>query len=47
MLAAWSDSTGALAANLDRSRPAERVRLLEELKLILGAYLDAKLAGAS
>jgi hypothetical protein len=36
-----------LAANLDRSRPAERVRLLEELKLILGAYLDAKLAGAS
>ena len=47
MLAAWSDITGALAANLDRSRPAERVRLLEELKLILGAYLDAKLAGAS
>ena len=47
MLAAWSDITGALAANLDRSRPAERVRLLEELKLILCAYLDAKLAGAS
>jgi AcrR family transcriptional regulator len=45
MLAAWSDITGALAANLDRSRPAERARLLEELKLILGAYLDAKLAG--
>jgi AcrR family transcriptional regulator len=47
MLAAWSDITGALAANLDRSKPAERVRLLEELKLILGAYLDAKLAGGS
>jgi AcrR family transcriptional regulator len=45
MLAAWSDITGALAANLDRSRPAERAWLLEELKLILGAYLDAKLAG--
>ena len=45
MLAAWSDITGALAANLDRSRPAERARLLEELKLILCAYLDAKLAG--
>jgi AcrR family transcriptional regulator len=45
MLAAWSDITGALAANLDRSKPAERARLLEELKLILGAYLDAKLAG--
>jgi AcrR family transcriptional regulator len=44
MLAAWSDITGALAANLDRSKPAERIRLLEELKLILGAYLDAKLA---
>ena len=44
MLAAWSDMTGALAANLDRSRPTERGRLLEELKLILGAYLDAKLA---
>jgi len=36
---------GALAANLDRSRPAERVRPLEELKPILGAYFDAKLAG--
>jgi AcrR family transcriptional regulator len=47
MLAAWSDITGALAANLDRSRPSERVRLLEELKLILGAYLDAKLAGGT
>ena len=47
MLAAWSDITGALAASLDRSKLAERVRLLEELKLILGAYLDAKLAGAS
>jgi AcrR family transcriptional regulator len=45
MLAAWSDITGALTANLDRSKPAERARLLEELKLILGAYLDAKLAG--
>lgn len=44
LLAAWSDITGAMAANLDRSRPAERGKLLEELKLILGAYLDAKLA---
>mgnify|MGYP002423004806 CR=1 FL=1 len=45
MLAAWSDITGALAANLDRSRPAERARRLEALKHILCAYLDAKLAG--
>ena len=35
MLAAWSDITGAMIASLDRSRPAERVKLLEELKTIL------------
>ena len=44
MLAAWSDITGAMIGTLDRSRPAERGKLLEELKTILGAYLDAKLA---
>jgi hypothetical protein len=44
MLAAWSDITGAMIANLDRSKPGERGKLLEELKTILGAYLDAKLA---
>ena len=43
MLAAWSDITGAMIANIDRSRPGERGKLLEELKTILGAYLDAKL----
>lgn len=46
MLAAWSDITGAMIANLDRSKPGERGKLLEELKTILGAYLDAKLAAA-
>jgi AcrR family transcriptional regulator len=45
MLTAWSDITGAMIANLDRSKPAERGKLLEELKLILAAYLEAKLAG--
>lgn len=45
MLAAWSDITGAMIANLDRGRPAERVKLLEELKTVLSAHLDARLAG--
>ena len=45
MLAAWSDITGAMIASLDRSKPGERGKLLEELKTILSAYLDAKLAG--
>jgi len=44
MLAAWSDITGAMIASLDRSKPGERGKLLEELKTILSAYLDAKLA---
>jgi AcrR family transcriptional regulator len=45
MLAAWSDITGAMISSLDRSKPGERGKLLEELKTVLGAYLDAKLAG--
>jgi len=45
MLAAWSDITSAMISNLDRSKPGERGKLLEELKTVLGAYLDAKLAG--
>jgi hypothetical protein len=44
MLAAWSDITSAMISNLDRSKPGERGKLLEELKTVLGAYLDAKLA---
>jgi AcrR family transcriptional regulator len=44
MLAAWSDITGAMIANLDRSKPGERGKLLDELKTVLCAYLDAKLA---
>jgi len=44
MLAAWSDITGAMIGNLDRSKPGNRSRLLEELKIILGAHLTAKLA---
>jgi AcrR family transcriptional regulator len=44
MLSAWSDITGAMIANVDRGRPSERGKLLEELKTILGAHLDAKLA---
>jgi AcrR family transcriptional regulator len=47
MLAAWSDITGAMISNLDRSRPGERIKLLEELKTILAAHLDAKLAAAA
>jgi AcrR family transcriptional regulator len=52
MLAAWSDITGAMIASLDRARPgdrskpADRAKFLEELKIILSAYLDAKLAAA-
>jgi AcrR family transcriptional regulator len=44
MLGIWSDITGALIAGLDRSRPGERERLIEELKTVLSAYLDARLA---
>jgi len=46
MLAGWSDITGAMIANLDRSKPGERGKLLEELKTVLAAYLDAKLAAS-
>lgn len=46
MLAAWLDITGAMIANLDRSMPGERGKLLEELKTVLAAYLDAKLAAS-
>ena len=46
MLAAWSDITGAMIASLDRSKPGERGKLLDELKTILSAYLDAKLAAS-
>jgi AcrR family transcriptional regulator len=46
MLGAWSDITGAMIASLDRSKAGERGKLLEELKTILSAYLDAKLASA-
>ena len=45
MLAAWSDITGAMISNRDRS-PGERGKLLDELKIVLCAYLDAKLAGS-
>src|SRR5216683_2191631 len=41
MLAAWSDITGAMIGSLDRTKPGERGKLLEELKIVLGAYLDA------
>ena len=44
MLAAWSDITGAMIANLDRTRPGERAKLLEELKTVLSAHLEARLA---
>jgi hypothetical protein len=43
MLAAWSDITGAMIANLDRSKPSERAKLLEELKTVLSAHLEARL----
>jgi len=45
MLAAWSDITGAMIANLDRGKPAERAKLLEELKTVLSVHLYARLAG--
>jgi hypothetical protein len=44
MLVAWSDITAAMIGSLDRSKPGERAKLLEELKTVLCAYLDAKLA---
>jgi AcrR family transcriptional regulator len=44
MLGAWSDITSAMIANLDRTKPGERGKLLEELKIILGAHLKARLA---
>jgi AcrR family transcriptional regulator len=47
LLAAWSDITGAMIASLDRSKPGERGKLLEELKTILGAHLDARLAAVA
>jgi len=47
MLAAWSDITGAMIASLDRSKPGERGKLLEELKTILGAHLEARLVAAA
>jgi len=47
MLAAWSDITGAMIASLDRSKAGERARLLDELKIILSAHLEARLAAAS
>ena len=43
MLAAWSDITAAMIANLDRSKPGERAKLLEELKTVLSAHLEARL----
>jgi hypothetical protein len=33
-----------MIASLDRSKPGERGKMLDELKTILSAYLDAKLA---
>ncbi len=47
MLSAWTDITGAMIASLDRSKPGERGKLLEELKTILVAHLDARLSGAA
>jgi len=44
MLSAWTDITGAMIASLDRTKPGERARLLEELKTILVAHLDARLS---
>jgi AcrR family transcriptional regulator len=44
MLAAWSDITGAMIGSLDRSKPGERRKLLDELKIILSAHLEARLA---
>jgi hypothetical protein len=39
-----ADITGAKIANLDRTRPTERAKLLEELKTVLSAHLEARLA---
>jgi hypothetical protein len=36
-----------MIASLDRSKPGERGKLLEELKTILGAHLDARLAAVA
>jgi len=47
MLAAWSDITGAMIGSLDRTKPGEREKLLDELKMVLGAYLDARLASVA
>jgi len=47
MLAAWSDITGAMIGSLDRTKPGERGKLLEELNIVLGAYLDARLASVA
>jgi len=47
MLATWADITGAMVSNFDRSIPGERKKLGNELKTVLGAYLDAKLGGAA
>jgi hypothetical protein len=44
MLAAWSDIIGAMIANLDRSKLGECGKVVEELKTVPAAYLDAKLA---
>jgi AcrR family transcriptional regulator len=44
VLAAWSDISGGMIGNLDRTRPGERGKLLEELKIILSAHLRARLA---
>jgi AcrR family transcriptional regulator len=44
MLTAWSDITGAMIANVNRGWPGEQGKLLEELKTILCAHLDARLA---
>ena len=46
MLAAWSDITGAMISSLDRSKSGERAKLLQELKIVLGAHLAARLAGS-
>jgi hypothetical protein len=33
-----------MIANFDRSKPGERARLLDELKIILSAHLEARLS---
>jgi len=44
MLVAWGDITGAMIGNLGRSKPGERAKLLEELKTVLSAHLEARLS---